>query len=114
MYGIKISINFCTKTEIQQYNSELMKKDKPTDVLTSTFRNNKPNTLTASIFLCPEIIKEAAADQKKEYLKHLAHLTIHATLHLLGYKHSSVQEKQSMEAKETILLSKLGIKNPYL
>ena len=109
----EISINFCTKNEIQQYNSELMNKNKPTDVLTSRLKNNHQD-LQGSIFLCLEIIKEDAQYQNKEYLKHLAHLIIHGTLHLIGYKHYSKEEKQSMEAKEIILLSKLGIKNPYL
>jgi hypothetical protein len=50
---------------------------------------------------------------KKRLIDHAVHLTIHGTLHLLGYDHLRSREAQIMEALETRLLARLGIADPY-
>ncbi len=44
---------------------------------------------------------------------HLAHLIVHAVLHLLGYDHENDGDAALMEALETELLGKMGISDPY-
>ena len=42
-----------------------------------------------------------------------AHLTIHSTLHLLGYNHNTDKDRNIMESKEIDILKKFNIFNPY-
>ena len=44
---------------------------------------------------------------------HIAHLLIHATLHLLGYDHIEDTDAELMEQIEIDVLAKLSISNPY-
>lgn len=45
--------------------------------------------------------------------EHFVHLIIHGLLHLLGYDHIEDSEAKVMEALEVLILSKIGIENPY-
>ena len=58
------------------------------------------------------VLKEAA-EQGKTSAQHFAHLTIHGTLHLMGYDHIEDSEAEIMETLETRLLNQLGYPNPY-
>lgn len=40
-------------------------------------------------------------------------MTIHGTLHLLGFDHIEDEEAEEMEALEIQILESLSIKNPY-
>lgn len=40
-------------------------------------------------------------------------MTIHGTLHLLGFDHIEDEEAEEMEALEIKILDSLGIDNPY-
>ncbi|TYB87142.1 rRNA maturation RNase YbeY [Oceaniovalibus sp. ACAM 378] len=44
---------------------------------------------------------------------HVTHLLVHGTLHLLGFDHEHDEDGDLMEARETAILSKLGIADPY-
>ena len=65
------------------------------------------------VICAPLVIKEAC-EQQKDILVHWAHLTIHGTLHLLGYDHIEDQEAVVMETIEIDILQGLGFPNPYL
>ena len=49
----------------------------------------------------------------KEKLERWAHLTIHSTLHLLGYTHDNKIDQENMENTEIDILRKFDIFNPY-
>ena len=44
---------------------------------------------------------------------HLAHLTVHGVLHLLGRDHEAEAEAEEMEAEERSILASLGVADPY-
>jgi probable rRNA maturation factor len=65
------------------------------------------------IVLCAPVIAKEASEQKKSILEHTAHLTVHSTLHLLGYDHETEQDAAIMENLEIAILRQLGFNNPY-
>jgi probable rRNA maturation factor len=65
------------------------------------------------VVLAFETIAREAAEQGKTMGDHLAHLTVHGVLHLLGFDHEAEAEAERMEALERAVLSRLGIADPY-
>jgi len=63
--------------------------------------------------ICPAVVTREARDQRKQPRDHFAHLTIHGTLHLLGYDHEREREARAMEAIERKVLAGHGIDDPY-
>jgi probable rRNA maturation factor len=65
------------------------------------------------IVICPVVVVQEAAEQGKPLLAHYAHLTVHGTLHLLGYDHENDDDALEMETLETQILATLGYPDPY-
>ncbi len=110
--------------EIRDLNREARQVDKSTDVLSFPAFDLRPGELpgpedadpgTGLVPLGDMMISmEHVAAQAKEYghsiRRELAYLTVHSTLHLLGYDH--VDEgpmKRQMRAREEAILGELGI-----
>ncbi|MGB3135006.1 MAG: rRNA maturation RNase YbeY, partial [Candidatus Macondimonas sp.] len=51
--------------------------------------------------------------QGKSPLAHWAHLSVHGSLHLLGYDHQDADDARQMEALEIEILRELGFDDPY-
>ncbi len=60
-----------------------------------------------------DVIVEESNTEKKIFLNHMTHLTIHGILHLLGYDHEIPAEAETMENLEILILSHFNIRNPY-
>ena len=69
--------------------------------------------LLGDIVLCAPVIAREAREQKKALADHYAHLTVHGTLHLLGWDHEDAREADCMEQLEREILAELGIEDPY-
>ena len=69
--------------------------------------------LLGDLVLCAPVIAREAAEQGKPLSAHYAHLTVHGTLHLLGWDHGDDVEAQAMEALEREILAGLGVADPY-
>ena len=69
--------------------------------------------LHGDLVICPQIVLKEAAEQGKTPEQHYAHLTIHGTLHLMGYDHIEDIEAEEMETLETELLNQLAYPDPY-
>jgi probable rRNA maturation factor len=112
-----VTIRLVDTKESQMLNKTYRHKDKPTNVLSFPFENFESFTVSEAILgdlvLCAPIVLAEASEQKKPLLAHWAHLTIHGTLHLLGYDHIMDTEAENMEALEVMLLQQLGYANPY-
>lgn len=113
----EITLRFTTNQEIQALNRDFRNKDKPTNVLSFPFEvpeflQDEEPTLGDIIIAMP-VIETEAKEQQKTIIDHLAHMTVHGTLHLLGFDHIDDEEAEEMEALEIQILAKLGISNPY-
>ena len=112
----ELTIRVVDEAEIQELNHTYRGKNKPTNVISFPFE--KPEhieiPLLGDLIVCAPIVQQEALAQSKSELSHWAHMTIHGTLHLLGYDHIQDSEAEEMEGLEIEILNELGYDNPYL
>ncbi len=126
---IEISITLADDTHIQTLNRDYRNKDVATNVLSfpletilpqeihtlcQKYEAAKQPLMLGDIILSLDTIACEAETQGKNFLNHLTHLIVHATLHLLGYDHIENSEAENMENSEKEILATLGISDPYL
>jgi probable rRNA maturation factor len=93
-------------------NRDFRGKPGPTNVLSFPAPPNGQGLL-GDIALAYGVCSREAAEQGKPLEHHLAHLTVHGVLHLLGYDHETDGEAEAMEALERSVLETLGVPDPY-
>ncbi|PPT58440.1 rRNA maturation RNase YbeY [Xanthomonas arboricola] len=69
--------------------------------------------LLGDLVICAPVVAREATEQGKSLAAHYAHLTVHGTLHLLGWDHEDDKEADAMEQLEREILADLGIDDPY-
>lgn len=115
----EITVRLVDADESRTLNHEYRDKDKPTNVL--SFPSELPDFLQdqldilplGDLVICVPVVIAEAVEQGKDLQAHWAHLTMHGTLHLLGFDHIDDADAEEMEALEVAALSRLGIENPY-
>jgi probable rRNA maturation factor len=70
--------------------------------------------LLGDIVICGPVVQREATAQQKLLAAHWAHLLVHGTLHLLGHDHRVDAEAEAMEAIETRILHRRGVRDPYI
>ncbi len=121
----EISVLLTDNEGIHELNREYRNVDRPTDVLSFPANELTPGEFDAEMCdIDPEtgraflgdmaISLEKCAAQAEEYghsfERELMYLTVHSTLHLLGYDHVDEAEmKRQMRAREEIIMSGLGV-----
>ncbi|KJV30941.1 rRNA maturation RNase YbeY [Luteibacter yeojuensis] len=111
----EVAIRIVDAAEGQALNLQYRGRDYATNVL--SFEADLPPgialPLIGDLVICAPVVAREAAEQGKKPNDHWAHLTIHGTLHLLGFDHIEDAEAEAMEALETRILAGLGIADPY-
>ena len=116
---VEVSVRIVDADESRALNREYRGKDKPTNVLSfpagriEGLPDDVPVQL-GDIVVCASVVGEEAIEQDKAVADHWAHMLVHGTLHLMGYDHETDAEAAEMEALETQILMKSGLKDPYL
>ena len=105
----ELSLAFVSDTAIQVLNRDYRHKDKATNVLSFPMEG----LLLGDIVFGKETIVQEAQLQDKKFEDHLSHLIVHGFLHLLGYDHVDETDAAKMESVEIVVLSQMGIDNPY-
>lgn len=112
----EVAIRIVDAEEGQALNLQYRGRDYATNVL--SFEADLPPgidlPLIGDLVICAPVVAREAAEQGKKPNDHWAHLTIHGTLHLLGFDHIEDAEADEMEALETRILAGLGIADPYV
>tara|TARA_Y100000590_G_scaffold469919_1_gene660683 strand:+ start:49906 stop:50391 length:486 start_codon:yes stop_codon:yes gene_type:complete len=114
----KVNVIFVTEKEIQRINLQFRGIDKVTDVLSfQNYPNNEYNwpkyknendSLLGEIIICFTQLKKQSIEQNVEINYELALISIHGTLHLLGYDHKTKKEKILMFSKTDSILENIN------
>ena len=121
--GGEINILLTDDATLQELNKKHRGRDHPTNVLSfpslepsGVFDNKKHEetpVILGDIALAFETIQQESLAQNKPFEHHVAHLTVHGVLHLLGFDHEQEEDALMMESLEIKVLSSLMIPNPY-
>jgi probable rRNA maturation factor len=115
--GSELSVVLTDDAAVRTLNRRWRGKDKPTNVLSfptgdSAPPRGKPRHL-GDIVIAYETTAREAIGESKPFAHHLAHLTVHGFLHLLGYDHHRNDDAERMERLERTILKRIGIPDPY-
>lgn len=121
----EVSVLLTDNEGIHELNRDYRGVDRPTDVLSFPANELSPGEFdadlcerdpeTGRVFLGDMAISLEKCEAQAEEFGHsfereLMYLTVHSTLHLLGYDHVDEAEmKRQMRGREDIIMSRLGI-----
>ena len=112
-----VVVLLCKDAEMRELNREYRKKDKATNVLSfpapKAMRVKGVLEHLGDVALGLETCVLEAREQGKTLKNHVMHLSVHGTLHLLGYDHMTDEEAEEMESLERDILKGLGVPDPY-
>jgi metalloprotein, YbeY/UPF0054 family len=113
----ELAIVLTDDSSIRALNQMWRGLDKPTNVLSFAAEGHgaAPGApvLFGDIVIAYETTKREAIEQGTPFLHHLAHLTVHGFLHLLGFDHEQDDEAEKMERLERQILARMQIPDPY-
>jgi len=115
--GYEISLVLADDAFLRRLNRDFAGKDKATNVLAFVAGEDEGvaslATSLGDVAIAYETVAREAVEQDKALADHLAHLVVHGVLHLLGYDHDNDVSALTMETQEVLVLSHLGIGDPY-
>ncbi len=121
---IEVSVTLSDDASVRELNRDYRGKDAPTNVLSFAALESDEGAsdfamasdmplMLGDIVIARETCEREALDQNKPLLHHLLHLSVHGTLHLVGYDHMVDDEAEHMEQLERHILAGMGIDDPY-
>lgn len=111
---VELSILFVDKDHIRKLNHRFAKNDYATDVLAFPMRDGDDDdddegSLLGDVVICPAIAEEHAVRLGHGLVKELDTLLVHGTLHLLGYDHQRVDDKERMDRRVSEILGSFKV-----
>ena len=102
-----VSVALIDSTTMRRLNRRWRHKDKATDVLSFMLASSRRDSLLGELLICRTVAAKQAKERGHSVERELQILTIHGTLHLLGYDHEKEREAVKMESLERKLLAQL-------
>lgn len=104
-YGAEVSVTFCDNSYIHKLNKQYRGVDKHTDVLSFPMYEDGDfdplecafGAVLGDIVISLERAAEQAAELGHSFLREVAFLTVHSTLHLLGFDHERSAEEDELQ-----------------
>jgi probable rRNA maturation factor len=115
-----VTIRIVSSIESSELNGSYRDIHHPTNVLAfpaGTYvlpEGGDEETELGDLVICLDVVVREASEQRKTLGAHMAHLTVHGSLHLAGFDHLEDAEANIMESLETQVLQALGFEDPYL
>lgn len=104
----EVSVSFVGDNEIHELNRDYRGVDRTTDVLSFPMDDEFTNMLGDIVININKVIEQA-----KEYghseKREISYLTVHSSLHLMGFDHEEEEDKKEMRAVEDRVMEKLEI-----
>ena len=107
----EVSVTFTDNEGIRAINREYREIDAPTDVLSfPLFEECDGTRMLGDIVLSLEKCRAQAEEFGHSFERECAFLTVHSTLHLLGYDHvNGEEEEKDMRARQTAIVDGMGL-----
>ncbi len=107
----EVSVTFADNEGIRAINREYRDIDAPTDVLSfPLFEEQGGKKQLGDIVLSLEKCATQAEEFGHSFERECAFLTVHSTLHLLGYDHvNGDAEEEDMRKRQTAIVEKMGL-----
>jgi probable rRNA maturation factor len=110
-----VSVVLTDDAAIRTLNRDWRGIDKPTNVLSFPApAGTGTDRMLGDIVIAHETLVRECHDEDRVFPHHLAHLTIHGFLHLMGYDHQTDSDADAMEALESKIMTALNLPDPYL
>ncbi|MBR7112825.1 MAG: rRNA maturation RNase YbeY [Clostridia bacterium] len=110
--GAEVSVTFTDNEGIRALNAEHRGIDRPTDVLSfPLFEEGMGGTrMLGDIVLSLEKCEAQAEEFGHSFRRECAFLTVHSTLHLLGYDHETGEEdEKDMRERQSKIVTAMGL-----
>ena len=111
----EVSVSFTDNEGIRELNHRFRGIDAPTDVLSfPLFEGGEgmpcEGAALGDIVLSLERCREQAESFGHSFFRECAFLTVHSSLHLLGYDHETGEEdEKDMRARQSAIVEKMGL-----
>jgi probable rRNA maturation factor len=113
----EVSIVLTDDSAIAHLNRDWRGIDKPTNVLSfpaAGYKASEGAHFLGDIVIAYETLVQECDDEDRIFLHHLAHLTVHGFLHLIGYDHQTDTQAEEMEGLESKIMTRMNMPDPYL
>ncbi|RDV03944.1 rRNA maturation RNase YbeY [Undibacter mobilis] len=112
--GGEVSILLSDDSAVRDLNRQFRGLDKPTNVLSFPAADT-PATQghLGDIVIAYETLRRECEAEDRLFIHHLAHLTAHGFLHLIGYDHQTDAQADEMEALESRIMTAMNMPDPW-
>jgi probable rRNA maturation factor len=110
----EVSIVLTDDSTIQALNRDWRGIDKPTNVLSFPASKATREALRGDIVIAYETLRRECDEEDRVFQHHLAHLSVHGFLHLIGYDHETDAQAEVMEGLESKIMARMELPDPYL
>ncbi|EDS73651.1 rRNA maturation RNase YbeY [Anaerofustis stercorihominis] len=108
----QVSVSLVNSEEIKTLNNYYRNIDKTTDVLSFPMDDDEFEDeviILGDVVLCLDKAKEQAIEFGHSLDREICYLTVHSTLHLLGFDHMEEEEKKEMREHEEKVMDILDL-----
>jgi len=106
-----MSVTIVSKNKIHELNRDYRGIDRPTDVISFAFLDDKNEILKGDfpvdlgeIYICYDVCKKNALKYGNTLDRELCFLYVHGLLHLLGYDHQTKEQEKEMFSLQDVIL----------